>query len=227
MPSTNKSRVALNNRVPSSEDVADSTKEVALMEDEEEAYFKRRSSAFSEGLTRQSVLHTGCSDDSDLPRLSPIRTRSETDLNTWERSKQKLHISHPQITEGESTETLFNLQTEFGGYHPQNSTALFNRTEISDLCLSPEGATTTTSGNCSALSEDVWQMVSSSEFPAMNSDITTTTTTTTTTTIDDQNTPTAASSSARFTNRSLSSLFDSLTTSIHKGLFNLAVKVNK
>eukprot|EP00210_Caulerpa_lentillifera_P003663 g3497.t1 len=198
-------------------------------------------SAFSEGLTtttttttRQSVLYSGCSDDSDLPRLSPIRTRSDSDLNKWERSKQKLlHISHPQITEGqgESTETLFtqfSLQTDFGGY-PPTSAALFNQmADITDLCLSPEGATattmTTTSGNGSALSEDVWQMVSSTEFPVLNSDITTTTTTAT---LDEQNTPTVASSSARFTNRSLSSLFDSLTTSIHKGLFQLAVKVER
>lgn len=116
---------------------------------------KCQPSAFSKGLPgRPSPLVAGYSDDSDLPRLSPIRTSSGTALNTWERKQKLLPVAKESGRCAMSRSCLY----EAPAYKPR---PLFvnGGMDSSDLSLvgSLEESITATSGAWSALSEDVWQ----------------------------------------------------------------------
>lgn len=175
---------------------------------------KCQPSAFSNGpKERPSPLVSGYSDDSDLPRLSPIRTSSGTALNTWEK-KQKLL---PVAKEGNGRCLMSRSCFYEGPMYKQRTLMVNGGLDSSDLSLvgSLEDSITATSG-WSALSEDVWQ----------NSPQVQTTKTTDTVSEPELQSETVELECQR-SKSSFSSFFDSLTNTINRGLHNLAVKVER
>lgn len=224
MPSTNNNvqnltRSALQNRDASMECVENCSD----VQDETD-FSKGPLSAFSQGPKGGSInLDSGYSDDSDFPRLSPIRTSSGTALYNREK-KYKLVTASKDLGQRSMSRSCFYEEAIF---KPPRVLFLNGGRDSSDL-LSQEGSMTATSGACSAFS-DALQNSSPSEPPTKIPNI-------------DNDPLSSQKVNLSFTDietlfqegfqhqrsRShLSTFFDNLTMTLNRGLSNLAIRVER
>ena len=122
---------------------------------------KKEPSAFSKGPKgRPALLESGQSDDSDLPRLSPIRTSSEPTLDNWEGKQKILPAPRENCLNGRCSLSRSGFYDGQLYGRPRGTLFVHPGRESSDLSYymgSHEESLTATSGAYSALSEDVWQ----------------------------------------------------------------------